>query len=271
MLRERRKQFDEQKAEALQTSSGSDVEVYREAEEDEVRLYCRSGARIAKEEAMMRQKAERFEEPLGKLSEGLARPKTQKRVDLIRERIGRLKQRFSGIGQHYEIEVETDEEGKRARSITWKKTPKAGTMMTDPGIYCLRSNEMDFSAEELWRTYVMLTDLEAVFRSLKSELGLRPIYHSTGRRAEGHLFITVLAYQLVQVIRKRLGQIGLRSSWTTLRRILRRQVRTTSIFEARGGYTFHVRTTSQPDAEQREIYEALGINPVPLPMHKTTF
>ena len=59
--RERRKPFDEQKAEALQTSSGSDVEIYREEADDEVRLYCRSGARIAKEEAMMKQKAERFE------------------------------------------------------------------------------------------------------------------------------------------------------------------------------------------------------------------
>ena len=54
----------------------------------------------------------------------------------------------------------------------------------------------------MWRTYIMLTDLEAVFRSLKSELGLRPIYHQTEERSTGHLFITVLAYQLVQVIRR---------------------------------------------------------------------
>ena len=171
---------------------------------------------------MMKQKAERFEEALGKLSEGLSRPKTQKRLDLIQERIGRLKQRFGGIGQHYEIDVKTDEKGERATLITWKQTPKAGTTLTDPGVYCLRSNEMNLTAEELWHTYVMLTELEAVFRSLKSELGLRPIFHSTGPRAESHLFITVLAYQLVQVIRKRLRAAGLRSSWTTLRRILRR-------------------------------------------------
>ena len=209
------------------------------------------------------------DEALGELSEGLARPKTQKRIDLIRERIGRLKQSFSGIGQHYEIEVETDEDGKRAQSITWTKTPKAPALMTDPGVYCLRSNEMEFTAEELWRTYVMLTDLEAVFRSLKSELGLRPIYHSTGRRAEGHLCITVLAYQLVQVIRTRLRQKGLRFSWTTLRRILRRQVRTTSIFERKDARTLHVRTSSQPDMELRAIYDALCIDPLPLAMHKT--
>ncbi|HUM08605.1 MAG TPA: hypothetical protein VLT37_06995, partial [Acidocella sp.] len=49
----------------------------------------------------------------------------------------------------------------------------------------------------------LTTDLEAVFRSLKSELGLRPIYHSKEARTEGHLFITVLAYQCVQLLRTR--------------------------------------------------------------------
>ena len=61
----------------------------------------------------------------------------------------------------------------------------------------------------------MLTDLEAVFRSLKSELGLRPIFHQKEHRSKGHLFITVLAYQLVQVIRRRLGEQGEHSSWPT--------------------------------------------------------
>ena len=53
----------------------------------------------------------------------------------------------------------------------------------------------EWDGETLWRTYFMLTDCEAVFRSLKSELGLRPVYHHKPLRAEGHLFITVIAYQ----------------------------------------------------------------------------
>ncbi len=142
--------------------------------------------------------------------------------------------------------------------------------MTHPGVYCLRSNEMDRPEQKLWRTYVMLTDLEAVFRSLKSELGLRPIYHSSPRRAEGHLFITVIACQLVQVMRTRLRSNGLRSSWTTLRRILQRQVRSTNVFQCRDGHTLHVRTTSQPESELKDIYDALGVDRVPLFMHKTT-
>ena len=98
-------------------------------------------------------------------------------------------------------------------------------MMTHPGVYCLRSNETGWDEATLWRTYFTLTDLEAVFRSLKSELGLRPIDHHKPIRAEGHLFITVIAYQLVQVIRRRLCESGENASWVTLRRVLEGQQR----------------------------------------------
>jgi transposase len=77
------------------------------------------------------------------------------------------------------------------------KKPVAASAATHPGVYCLRTNELSLDAETLWRTYIMLTDLEAVFRCLKSELGLWPIYHSTEIRSGGHIFITVLACQCV--------------------------------------------------------------------------
>ena len=83
-------------------------------------------------------------------------------------------------------------------------------------------------------------DLEAVFRSLKSELGLRPIFHQKEHRSKGHLFITVLAYQLVQVIRRRLGEQGEHSSWPTLRSILAGQQRVTATFRCADGRTLHV-------------------------------
>ena len=114
-------------------------------------------------------------------------------------------------------------------------------MATHPGVYCLRSSEADWDEETLWRTYVTLTDLEAVFRSLKSELGLRPIYHHKPLRAEGHLFITVVAYQLVQIVRKRLRERGEHASWTTLRRVLAGQQRVTATFQRADGRALHVR------------------------------
>jgi hypothetical protein len=98
--------------------------------------------------------------------------------------------------------------GAEAVALTWRKTPVEGSMLTHPGVYCLRSNQTGWDAARLWQTYTMLTDLEAVFRGLKSELGLRPVFHHKEHRTEGHLFITVLAYQLVQAIRYRLKLLG---------------------------------------------------------------
>ena len=71
-----------------------------------------------------------------------------------------------------------------------EQRPLAGSKLTHPGVYCLRSNQTDWQTDTMWRTYLMLTDLEAVFRSLKSELGLRPIFHQKEHRSKGHL-ITV--------------------------------------------------------------------------------
>ncbi len=77
------------------------------------------------------------------------------------------------------------------------QTPKPGSMQSHPGVYTLRTNLLDWEAEALWQTYSTLLDVEGVFRSLKSELGLRPIYHQKESRSEGHLFIIVLAFQAV--------------------------------------------------------------------------
>ena len=109
----------------------------------------------------------------------------------------------------------------------------------------------------------MLTDLEAVFRSLKSELGLRPVYHSKEERTDGHLFITVLAFQFVQFLRTQLKAQGIHDSWNSLRETLTIQRRTTTSFRQRDGRTLHVRKTSAPEPDLQKIYTALGLEPKP--------
>ena len=188
-----------------------------------MRLYCYSEERAKKEEGIARRFAERFESELRKLHEGLSRPRTRKGLDSVWQRIGRIQERCRGAGQHYTVDVVADPHSAKAVAVTWKPKPLAGTMLTHPGVYCLRSNVHDWDPQTLWRTYTMLTDLEAVFRSLKSELGLRPIFHKTQNRSDGHLFIIVIAYQLVQTIRRRLAEHGENASWTSLRRILQGQ------------------------------------------------
>ncbi len=105
----------------------------------------------------------------------------------------------------------------------------------------------------MWRTYTMLTDLEAVFRSLKPGLGLRPIYHHREDRAEGHLFITVLAYQAVQVLRRRLKGHGFQESWSTLRPIFAGQCRITAAFRQKDGRTLHVGKTSAAEPKLKQL------------------
>jgi transposase len=95
------------------------------------------------------------------------------------------------------VTVTADETQLNASSIEWKRVEKPSLQAPHPGVYCLRSNLTDWDEETLWRAYTMLTDLESVFRSLKSELGLRPIYHHKEERVNGHIFITLIAYPLV--------------------------------------------------------------------------
>jgi transposase len=177
--RERTRQFDPLHAVEISAAGGQRIRLHKvlSADTQEVRLYCHSPGREQKERAIITRLTQRFEQGLAKLCEGLAKPRGEKRLVKIIERMGRLKQKCRGIGQHYAIEYQTDSSGKKLKALTWTKQPLAGTQMSDPGVYCLRSNETTWTPEQLWRTYVTLTDLEAVFRSLKSELGLRPIFH----------------------------------------------------------------------------------------------
>lgn len=203
------------------------------------------------------------------MSDGLSRPRTTKRIDKLWERIGRLKEKSHGAGQHYQIEIVAEASGQQAQAIRWTRQPIDGSMDTHPGVYCLRTNEMTWDGEQLWRTYMMLTDLEAVFRSFKSELGLRPIFHHKAGRADAHLFITVLAYQLVQLIRRRLAAQGIHDSWALLRERLNAQVRVTASFRRPDGRALHVRKATQAEPEQAVIYQALALNPSPGGVTKT--
>ena len=264
--RELSRQFDDnQPVVTTKTASDEIIRMQRVLSEDgkEVRLYCHSEKRAEKEDAISARFMERFEEGLGKLADGLTKPRCEKRYEKLAERIGRLKERCHGIGQHYTVTLTPDESGTKAQGLTWEKTPVNGSMVTHPGVYCLRSNEIGWDETTLWQTYTMLTDLEAVFRSLKSELGLRPIYHQTAARTEGHLFITVLAYQAVQVLRKQLKDRNKSCSWVRLREILSVQQRVTATFQQRGGNTLHIRKATVAEAKLKEIYGIFKISTTP--------
>ena len=259
------RQFDEARAVAIETAGGESMRLQKVLSEDgeEVRLYCHSLEREAKETAMVTRFSQRFEAGLQKIVEGLQKPRTEKRYDKLLERIGRLKEKSHGASRHYTVSLVRDKSGKKVTALNWEKSVVAGTMATHPGVYCLRSSETAWDEERLWRTYTMLTDLESVFRSLKSELGLRPVYHSKENRSDGHLFITVLAYQCVQVVRVQLKAAGINDSWVSLRQTMSVQRRVTASLRRKDGRTIHVRKSTQAEPALMAIYEALAINPAP--------
>jgi len=109
----------------------------------------------------------------------------------------------------------------------------------------------------------MFTDFDAVFHSLKSGLGLRPDYHHKKLRVDGHLFITVLAYQFVQIIRRTLQDHGIQGRWSSHRNLLSAQQRVTVSFRRADSGTLHVRKATRPEPALAAIYQALTIDPLP--------
>jgi transposase len=261
--RNKTRQFDEEHSVTIENAAGESIRLQRELSKEgaEVLLHCHSSGREQKEIAMVQLFCSRYEAGLQKLADGLRKPQGEKRVEKLMERIGRLKQRSRGVSQHYRVELVSD--GKIASALTWEKHPVDGTMATHPGVYCLRTNETAWSEEKLWRTYTMLTDLESVFRSLKSELGLRPVFHYKEHRTDGHLFITVLAYQFVQLLRTKLKTAGVNATWACLRETLCVQRRVTVSFKQRDGRTLNVRKSTLPEPDLKTIYAALELDLTP--------
>ena len=190
----------------FETKSGHEVRAWRLSHdhENEAQLCIWSQARQEKDEAILAKKRESFEADLADLHKGLSKPRCTRKYDKILERLGRLKERYALVNHHYDITVTKTPDGK-ARAVTWKRNAAYDARDARTGHYVLRTSHTEWSVEDTVRTYWRLTELEAKFRSLKSELGLRPIWHQLSKRTEGHLFIAVFALYGVNVIRTRLA------------------------------------------------------------------
>lgn len=263
--RKRHREFDKDASVVVKEDAECTVRAQKVFNEEtqETLLYCHSTMREKKDQAIGDRFTNRFEDELEKLNIGLPMKRRLKNYDKVLVKIGRLRQKYSKVSKQYTITVEQDEKSGNATSIQWHRKPAPETTDTYPGVYCLRTSQTGWDETTLWNTYTMLTDLEAVFRSLKSELGLRPVHHQITKRVSGHLFITVLAYHLVHTIRYRLKQAGIHSSWSSLREILSSQTRVTVSMQCKGGSTVHMRKSTRPEANQQTIYSALGIKGLP--------
>ncbi len=263
--RKRHREFDEDKAIVVKHAHDYTVKAEKvvDLENDEVLLYCHSTQREKKERAINNRFTEKFEQALKHLEAGLHVKGRMKKYNKVLEKIGRLKQKYSKASKLYQIDISKDAKSGNAVKISWTRKAEPETKDEFPGVYCLRTSHKDFNEETLWRTYTMLTDLEAVFRSLKSELGMRPVFHQNTKRVTGHLFISVLAYHLVHSIRYRLKQVDITDSWSGLRKQLAGQNRITASMHCRNDDIVHIRKSTRPEPRQQRIYSALEINSHP--------
>lgn len=107
----------------------------------------------------------------------------------------------------------------------------------------------------LWDIYNTIREVEATFRSLKSDLNLRPVHHQNDQRIEAHLYLTILAYQLVNTVRYMLKQKGINYDWKNIVRIMSTQkIQTVKLPTDKK--VIHLRKPSVPIKEVRQIYDA---------------
>jgi transposase len=174
-----------------------DVKLYQH--EGELYVLAKSGGRQAKEIAMRRKRVVRLVRKLRVMRKSL--PKR----DQLLLRIGAAKKEAGRAYGFVKIQIPQKDEAVTRETFSFQvdKTKLKAAEQRD-GHYLLRSNLTGEDPAVLWTRYVQLTQIESVFRSLKSELGIRPIYHQLEHRADAHVLIAFLAYCLQVTLKNRL-------------------------------------------------------------------
>jgi transposase len=246
------------------------VSLVNDKESGDNLLYCYSKQRHNKEKDIKDTKVASFEKCLNDLRNGLTQPRKMKKTDKVKEKIGRLRQQYSRVSQHYQITVHTGQNLDIATDITWVQDSKE-LERSYSGTYSLRTNVTDLAPQNLWRIYMMLAEAESCYRCLKSEAGLRPNYHRMEGRIDGHIFISLLAYHLIATIQMRLKQQSIFLSWDMIRKQMLTQVLVTSVLQHKNGHITRVRTASNPEEFHKKIYHALRLSTKPCGYRKTIF
>jgi hypothetical protein len=232
----------------------SRVQIKRRQKGNEVYILCLSEGREEKDRAI-RVKHE------GRLMVDLERLKMRvesgrlKKTEKIQQAIGRLKERYPRVARYYRIEYDAG-----GRTLSWQEElEKKATAVKLDGSYVLKTDRHDLTADEIWRTYILLTRVERAFRSMKSPLMERPLFHHLKNRTQTHIFLCVLAYHLLVAIEKRFLDQGIHTSWWSLRQALSTHQVATVVLPTQNGMVLRIRKGSTPEPQHRDIYRVLQI------------
>jgi len=232
----------------------SKVEVKLREKGDEVYVLCRSEGRKEKDRAIRGTHEGKLIEDVRKLQERVAKGHLKK-SEKIHQAIGRIKERYPRVARYHRIEYDPE----RKQLLLREEVEKKAIAEKLDGTYVMKTDRKDMTADEIWRTYILLTRVEDAFRDIKSPLMERPIFHHLQNRTQTHIFLCVLAYHLLAVIEHRFLQHGVHTSWWTLRQELSTHQVVTVVLPTTDGRVLRIRKATVPERSQREIYSTLGI------------
>ncbi|MHB8370986.1 MAG: IS1634 family transposase, partial [Leptospirales bacterium] len=267
------------------TEKGAGPDKTNAATEPVARVLVLSTERKAKEDAMDALKETRFATALEALRRSI-RKGSCRSPDTVSRRIGKILSRFPSVGKYYSVvavpvepvpqivseneetktpvgkgrKTKTQAAGPRIADLVWTQNVKREERNLLTGTYVIETSHTDRTGRQIWSLYTTLTQVEDVFRNLKSDLGIRPVFHQKADRCMAHLFISILAYFLLSNIEHRLREKGETRSWKTLCALFGTLWRTTITGrDPHTGFDYRIRVSSKPEPEQRGILDKLGI------------
>src|SRR5437870_4727895 len=256
--RSKLKQFERQLLEGGWEQVRPDVEVklVPTPQGEETYILCRSTARQAKEQAIHSRFSTRMEKALTALQKRVGEGKLKDR-NKIERRLGKIQARHPQVADLYEVGV-TEKDG--ALALQWQALEGRQTWQrAREGAYLLRTNLPPDKPESLWKNYIQLTEAEAAFRALKSELSIRPIFHQLERRAKAHILVAFLGYALWVTLKHLL--IRNRSAFSPAKALalLGTLVSADIVLPTTDGREIRLRRVTTPSAEQKQLLDQLGI------------
>ncbi len=232
----------------------SRVEVKRRQKGDEVYILCRSEGRRDKDRAIREAHEHKLIGDLVRLNKRIERGRLKK-AEKVHQAIGRLKERYARVARYYRMEYDADQ-----KVLSWDEdADKKAVAEKLDGSYVLKTDRQDLTADEIWRTYILLTRVEDAFRDMKTPLKERPIFHHLKNRTQTHIFLCVLAYHLLVAIEKRFLDQGIHTSWWSIRQQLSTHQVITVVLPSTDGRVLKIRKGTVPEPIHREIYTTLKV------------
>jgi transposase len=237
-----------------------EVKVCPTEDGDETFILCRSEARKAKDSAIVARAAGRVRDRLESLQRRLAAAQQPVDRDQVNQQLGRILGANSRAAKCFSVTLHDDDSRPAGLDLVVEEnTEWAAWADRSAGCYLLRSNVSGWTDDELWRTYIQLTDAEAAFRINKSDLSIRPVWHQREHRVRAHIFVCFLAYALWKTLELWQSQAGLGNSPRTILDELAQVQSADVVLPTTHGRRIRVRCVVRPNEAHAQLLDRLGI------------